>query len=735
MFTIKRRARPRWIGERSVEGTVEQLDGAWLAIDTETTGLDHRGERGVDRQVEPARAFMATFCDPEGRTCWARWRVDAHTRKVEAPDWSSWGFDRLKATLEDEGTPKVFFNAPFDLRHLGLVGAKVKGEIIDASLAAHVVRPDLYDYRLKPLCERMLGIDVEDSSVLDKNVQSFRLHVGLARKRIAAGKAKPGDAELAMVAINPSEEDQAYKADFWLADALLCSTYGAKDAYRTAALWQACKEAMDLDAAEEDGVLWRTFRMEQELQRHILRMEDRGIGVDPSKVDELVKFYRGLEEKAREAIVEEVGEDFNPRSNPQMQEEFFVKRGHLPIKYVTKKRQKVPNPCPRCKGREPKVLACKMCQGNGFNPQCNGDFLAKIGVKRELGDGGEEVLLPNDALAFHLLRAKAAKAMGDFALKYRHYMVREPEGWALHPNYKQCEAITLRLSCEKPNLQNVADDDSGKKRIDVPYRPRECFVPRSGCTLLAPDYSQIEVWLLMLRSGDETLRETLLAGGDTHGRIASKLWGKDFNLDEALADKKRPVRSLSKAAYANLKNYTNRRKRSKNIQFCKIYGGGATKIGEMIGCSTEEAKRFIADWEELFHDVAGWMSQKIHTAKRHGWSENIYGYRYPVERDFAYCAVNYDVQGSAAFLLKRAMIKVGELAERRLDHLWPLLTVHDELILETSLPRETKAMRDLQLEVVAAMQADWRMLKCPVPFPVGMKVITTNWAEAKEVAL
>jgi DNA polymerase-1 len=345
--------------------------------------------------------------------------------------------------------------------------------------------------------------------------------------------------------------------------------------------------------------------------------------------------------------------------------------------------------------------------------------------------------LPNDTLAYHLLRMKASKAMGDFARTYREMKVLHGDVWALHPNYRQAEAITLRMSCGKPNLQNVADDDSGKKKIDVPYRPRECFVPRPGCAILAPDYSQIEMWILMLRSGDQNLRKILLAGGDTHGRIAHNIWSSDFDLEQALKDKKKSISELKPAQLHNLKAYTNRRKRSKNIQFCKIYGGGPAKIGEMIGCTTGEAKQFITDWERMFPEVAGWMSEKVHVAKRHGWSENAFGYRIPVDRDLAYRSVNYDIQCSAAFVLKRAMNRVCTLSQEKqwLGKVDPLLTVHDELLIETNVQPETAKMRELMIAVTKAMQADSQVLNCPVPFPVGMKIVETRWAEAKEVSL
>jgi DNA polymerase I-like protein with 3'-5' exonuclease and polymerase domains len=724
------RSNSKLIGPATSEGFERlNLEERILAVDTETTGLDNRGTKGIDREQEPARPFFCSLCDADGNIAWIRWYVDPTTRKVVFRKTKE--SEILRNWLLDEEVTKVFANAPFDARMLKELGFVIRGEVIDAQLAAHVVKPDLFTYALKPLCKNLIGFDDGDEELLDKSAQKARAAVKSARRRVATEKEKAGDRMLAKYAINSSDEDQAYKADFWLADHKLLADYGGKDALRTMSLWIALREIMDEDMEKpnaESSRMWEAFRLEQELQPIVMKMEDRGIAVDMNKCKELREFYTDIHKTAAKGIIQETHADFNPASNPQMQIEFFVNRKHRPTRWVTKKRAKEPTPCQHCKGE-----GCEVCWETGHNPQCNSDFLAQIGVKRELGLDGEDVLTPNDLLAYHILRMKAAKSMRDFADSYLKLAVAHGDGYAIHPHYRQAEAATLRFSCSNPNLQNVADDDSGKKKIDVPYRPRECFVPRKNHVILAPDYSQIEVWLLMLRSGDPTLRAMLSAGGDLHGRIASSLWSKDFDLDGALADKKKKPTELSKHALNNLKTYVNRRKRSKNIQFCKIYGGGAAKIGFMIGCSVDDAKKFISDWENLFSEVANYMERKVHEAKMTGFSENAYGYRYPVSRGFEYVAVNYDIQGSAAMLIKRAMVKTFKDTCAQFPGLVDLLlTIHDELLVEVS--KEVDWMSAAKV-IESAMQADWKLLKNPIPFPVGMKLIETSWAQAKEVKL
>jgi DNA polymerase I-like protein with 3'-5' exonuclease and polymerase domains len=720
----------KWVGLAAIIGFAElNLTEGWVTVDCETTGLDPRGALGVDRDLEPARPFFVSVCDPDGNVAWTRFEVDAYSRKSRYHAAAE-----LRAILEKPRIAKVFWNRPFDQRMLEAAGFSFKGEMVDAMLAMHVAKADLISYALKKVSKQLLGFDDGDEGALGKSAQRIRNKVSMARRRIRLGKAKDDDAQLALIAINHTQdEDEDYKADYWLAEHTLLEKYGCNDALRTAQMWVAIKDMMDEDMAAgvKGSKLWETFREEQELQDVVMSMEDRGIAVDRDKCLELKSYYGSIQEASMGFIQAEAGTDFNPRSNPQLQREFFVNRGIQPTRWVVDKGKKEPNPCQHCKGR-----GCEVCHDTGHNPRCDGDFLVSIGTKRELAEGGEERVVMADRLAYHMLRLKAAKAMADFSDSYLRFMVKEQDGWVIHPSYRQCEAVTHRFSCARPNMQNVADDDSGKKKIDVPYRPREAFVPRPGHVLIAPDYSQIEIWLLMLRSMDPTLRQMLLAGGDLHGRVASTLWGNDFNLDDALHDKKAKLSALTKAQLANLKRYVNKRKRSKNIQFCKIYGGGAARIAEMIGCTLAEAEKFIADWEKLFSGVAGYMARKIREARAYGWSENAYGYKYPIERGLEYRAVNYDIQGSAARLIKRAMIRVGTTAKRINvvgPIMCPLLTIHDELLIE--IIDDKKVIYDCSQFVVQDMQADWELLECPVPFPVGMKIIEKNWAEAREIKL
>lgn len=731
-------SRPLLVGPRG--STLDQLDrtklvgdDAWISFDTETTGLDPWGTMGVDRKHWPARPFFVSICDPDGQTYWERWNVDARTRRVIAEP-----SDALVALLEDKSIAKVAFNAPIDVRGLRLSGLNLRGRVIDVLLMAHVLDPDAFDKRLKPLCKKWLDITIDDEEAVLKSTQKGRAAVRLARMRLARGKPIASDTDLAAYAIYEapqSEYDEkkktdndSAKADMWLADPQLLETYGVKDAERTAMLYLACKDALDRGVAGEAG--WANYEMEQELQPVVMRMEEKGIAAEKEKVAEIVEFYHELVKDHDAAIEAEVGDEFNTRSWKCMQREFFRNRKYRPLAYSVKKKRTEEGriqkevQCQWCKGR-----GCETCQQTGKSPICDGEFLAHIGIDHS----GDEPA-PKDKLAWHILHQRACQTMLGYICAYDRYLVREGDHWILHPNFKQAGPVTNRFAAEKPNLQNVADDDSGKKKVDVPYRSREPFIPRKGRVLYLPDYSQIEIWVLYLRSKDENLGKILLSGGDTHGKVAAQCVPGAFDLEQALKDKDVDPAELTPGRLANLKAYTKNRKKAKNTQFCKVYGGGAGKIAKTAGCTFAEAEEFSARYESSFPGIAQFMRDNISFARKHGYIENAFGRRYPIESSRAYVATNYDIQGSAADLIKRAMIRVHKLQCEKYDGKMDLLlTIHDELAIEAdlSIHKET-TMRD----IATAMQADYTVLGCPVPFPVGMKVATERWGvKLREVKL
>jgi DNA polymerase I-like protein with 3'-5' exonuclease and polymerase domains len=724
---------PKLIGSYETHSLPKAIPENWIALDTECTGLDPWGKVGVDRKQEPARPFMVSVCNADGECGFIRWAVDPVTRKVHhvRNDW-------LAEILANESINKIFFNATFDMRMLEKLGYEIRGEIIDVLLMIQALDPDAYDKRLKPLSAKHCDIPTDDEKALHESCIKVRGQVRRLRSKIKAKKpilanqvwmsrwliTEPKQAEWQDK--KPSDDDSA-RGDMFLADAKLCNEYAMKDAYRTAMLYVVCVLALDQDMGE-GGKAWECFRMEQSLQPGIKAMEDRGVRVDRERTLEIAGFYLDLLRTHIAAVEDEAGADFNPDSWKDKQWEFLAKRGYTPIRYTEKKeRGKVSYPvCAWCK--KTKDPHCDVCKGVARSPKLDAEFLDHIGVDHS----GEEPRA-KDKLAWHLLHWSAAKTMMSFISAYVNFMCHEDGAWVIHPNYKQAEPVTGRLSAEKPNLQNVASDDSGKKRVDVPYRPRECFIPRKGFIFYAPDYSQIEMWHLALQAQDPKLLEILLSGGDVHGKIAQ--WSfKDFDLESALASAEKDKDVLTEKEAKNLHAYVKSRKKVKNLQFCKVYGGGIKKIAFMMETTLEQAVIFDEKYNEAFPGVEKFMRSSIADAKRLGYTENAYGVRYPISCDRAYVAANYKIQGSAAYQLKRAMTAMHALSltPRYLGKMFVLLNIHDELLIEVMLDID-----DMQTkrDIAWAMQADHLRLGCPKPFPIGFAIASERWSETKKVKL
>lgn len=725
--------RRHWIGTPTFTGPIEVIDG-WLAIDTETTGLDPWGTLGVDRTNAPARPFMATVTNADGESTLVRWLVDAFSREVKL--CGTPGEEWLRTVLADESIDKVGYNTEYDVTMLELLGFEVKGQLWDVMQMVHALSPDEMSFKLKPICKKFIGIQDDDEKAVTASAGKFRAKVRAARKRIEEGKTKDGDADLAAIKIfepfiDPYSEKQttdknAAKADMWLADEATCNEYGTKDSFRTAVLYEHCRSGLDANM-ERGGELWEIFRQEQKLAKVIHSMQHRGIRVEEEKVEELGDFYWKLMEAHRESAVSLAKtEDFNPDSTQSLRQELIVARGMKPVGWCINKKTKRPTRCEVCKGE-----GCLTCDGTGHNPKMDNDFLAHYGIERK----SDEDLRPKDQMCWDLMHMKAAKAMLGFIKSYQRFGAIEPSGTIIHPNYKQVGPVTGRMAAENPNLQNVADDESGKKKCTVPYRPRECFIPRKDHIFYVPDYSQIEIWMLALRAKATALLKILMLGGDTHGRIASMVWKGQFDLDAALKAKKQDPDSLHKDDRDNLKIYVNRRKRSKNLQFCKVYGGGPAKIAYMIGggCTIDEAKRFNHEYNMALPEVPRFMEQKIREAREKGVIVNAFGREYTIDPNRAYVATNYDLQGSAADLIKRAMIRVeNKLQEETDGKAQLLLQIHDELLIEV---HNSVHSEGLMKSVAWEMQSDHLLLGCPVPFPVGFKIAEERWSKAKEIKL
>ena len=238
-----------------------------------------------------------------------------------------------------------------------------------------------------------------------------------------------------------------------------------------------------------------------------------------------------------------------------------------------------------------------------------------------------------------------------------------PRTGRLHTSFNQTVAATGRLSSSEPNLQNIPI------RRELGRDIRRGFVPREGCVLLAADYSQIELRLLAHLSDDPAFVQAFRSGGDIHRQTAALIF--DVPLAEVTSEM---------------------RGRAKTINFATIYGQGPHALSRQLKITHAEAKEFIERYFVRFQRVREFLDATVEYARHHGYVETIFKRRRYIpelrDRNFSIrafgerTAANSPIQGSAADLIKIAMIRIHErLHAERLDARM-LLQVHDELVFE-----------------------------------------------------
>ncbi len=317
-------------------------------------------------------------------------------------------------------------------------------------------------------------------------------------------------------------------------------------------------------------------------------------------------------------------------------------------------------------------------------------------VLQILADKGEE--LPAVILAHRGL----AKLKNTYVDKLPE--MRDPETGRVHTSYHQAVAATGRLSSSDPNLQNIPVRTEEGRRI------RKAFVAEPGFVMLAADYSQIELRIMAHLSGDEGLLRAFSEGLDIHRATAAEVFGADA--PEAVTDEQR--------------------RRAKAINFGLIYGMSAFGLAKQLGIGRQEAQEYVELYFNRYPGVKEFMDRTREQAHEDGFVETLFGRRLylpeinsrngmrraAAERT----AINAPMQGTAADIIKRAMIRMDAwLQEERLPvHM--VMQVHDELVFEVK-SEEVQPMR----EAIRKIMEDAAELNVPLVVDVG---IGDNWEEA-----
>lgn len=341
------------------------------------------------------------------------------------------------------------------------------------------------------------------------------------------------------------------------------------------------------------------------------------------------------------------------------------------------------------------ILFEKLKLPGGKRLKKSGQYSTDASVLESLAENYE---LPRKIMDYRT-RTKLKSTYVDALPKYIN-----PQTGRLHTNFNQTVARTGRLSSSNPNLQNIPVGEEFGLRI------RSAFVAEPGWLLIAGDYSQIELRVLAHMSGDSRLTEAFSQGEDIHARTAQEIFGVP----------------------PGLQNHEHRRM-AKAINYGVIYGLSSFGLAARTGSTKTEAQQYIDAYFKRYDQVRSFLEARIEEARTTERVRTLFGRLRPIpeinsqnptarnraERE----AMNTPLQGTAADLLKLAMVKVHERLKRKEMKTRMILTVHDELVFEAP-ESEVDAAR----EVIRAEMEGVYPLKVPLKVDLGTG---KNWKEAK----
>ncbi len=434
----------------------------------------------------------------------------------------------------------------------------------------------------------------------------------------------------------------------------LCE-YGAEDADITLQLWRKLKPML-----KERGQERVFYEIETPLMPVLAQMEYNGINLD---VPSLSTYSVALGEKIQTletTVYTMAGMEFNLNSPKQLGEVLFDL-----LKLVEKpKRTKT------------------------------GQYKTSEEVLSDLA--------PDHEIVQHILNYRS---LAKLKSTYVDALPQEvlPETGRVHTTFSQAVTTTGRLSSVNPNLQNIPIRTEEGREI------RRAFIPKKGFTLLACDYSQIELRIMAELSGDEGLREAFIHGEDIHTATAARVFGVDKN------DVTREMRS-----------------KAKMVNFGIIYGISAFGLSQRLGIPRKEAAEIIEQYRANYSGVQDWLDETILFAQKHEYVETITGRRRYIrdinarnqmvrggaERN----AINAPIQGTAADMIKIAMIGIQKMLEEKKSKTKLLLQVHDELVFDLAEDEAADLIPLIEEKMKSAI---------PMEIPILVESGTgQNWLEA-----
>ncbi len=415
-------------------------------------------------------------------------------------------------------------------------------------------------------------------------------------------------------------------------------------------------------AAEGKATVYET--LERPLAPVIAGMEREGVKIDPSVLSRLSGDFAQRMASSEAQAYKLAGEEFNLGSPKQISEILFGKLG-LP----------------------------------GGRKTAKGAWSTKADILEELAVEGHD--LPRVILDW--------RSLSKLKSTYTDSLPSEinKETGRVHTSYALASTTTGRLSSNDPNLQNIPIRTEDGRKI------RTAFVPEKGNVLISADYSQIELRLVAHIADLKSMKQAFADGVDIHAMTASEMFNE-------------PVEGMDPMI----------RRRAKAINFGIIYGISAFGLANQLGISRSEAKEYIDSYFKKFPGIRQYMDDTIASAKANGFVETIFGRRTyvggindknPAMRGYSERqAINAPIQGAAADVIRRAMIRMPETLKKAKLKARMLLQVHDELIFECPKPEADKTCSTVSKVMVGAPSP---AVQLSVPLVVDARA-GQNWDEA-----
>ena len=589
-------------------------DRGYVAVDTETTGLDEmRADLvGICLSTEPGEACYIPLAHVtgEGDLLGAAERAEGQLDLEET-------VAALKPVLEDDAILKIGQNMKYDWKIFARYGVRVF-PIADTMLQSYAAHAGLHNHGMDTLSDRYL------------NHQPIPI-----KSLLGSGKSQ--------ITFDRVPVDEATK-------------YAAEDADITLRLWKWFSPKLS-----QTGTTTVYETMERPLVPVLAEMEMHGIKVDRDHLSRMSNAFAQKMAGLEAEIHELAGHKFNVGSPKQLGEILFDEMGI-----------------------------------EGGKKGKTGAYATGADVLETLAAQGHD--LPARVLDWRQL-SKLKSTYTDALQEHIH-----PDTGRVHTSYSIAGANTGRLASTDPNLQNIPVRTEEGRRI------REAFVAEKGNVLVSLDYSQIELRILAHIAGIDSLRQAFRDGLDIHAMTASEMFGV-------------PIEGMDPMV----------RRQAKAINFGVIYGISAFGLSNNLRIPRDEAKAFIDRYFERFPGIREYMDETVAFAKEHGYVQTLFGRKIHTpeigakgpKAGFAQrAAINAPIQGTAADVIRRAMIRIPEAIDGLPAKM--LLQVHDELVFEVAEDAVDKTVKVVR-EVMEGAANPAVALCVPLTVDAGQGA---NWAKA-----